>query len=155
MNGYPGTGSVETVTPTLTANQSEDRRASAEDCSLVPAFLRIAEIAALDANWDGEGADAPSAHAIALANVLIEDVAERYERIAGTRCAPLTSSPINNGGIQVEWRRGADRIEVEIAPDGVFSVLVISRADHATDYRENPEASLSAAVDDTVRFLAR
>src|SRR6266508_1457519 len=101
MNGYPGTSAVETVTSALTANQAEGRLASTDDCSLVPAFLRIAEIAALDANWDGEGADAPSARAIGLANLLIEGVAERYERVAGKRCAPLTSSPINNGGLQV------------------------------------------------------
>lgn len=93
--------------------------------SLQPALLRIRirEIADLPANWDGAGAVAPSAVAIAQACVLIDAVAQMEDERTGGRRSPFTSAPIADGGLQAEWMGDNARIDVQIAPDGTLGYM--------------------------------
>jgi hypothetical protein len=60
-------------------------------------------MAKLSPNWDGEGADPPTAEAVAAACFLIEAVAEHRQQQGGVGILPETSSPIPDGGLLIEW----------------------------------------------------
>src|SRR5262245_32260416 len=72
--------------------------------SLLPALARIVEMAKLPANRDGEDADPPTASAVAAACYLIAAVAERQPRRSSGSVLPAMSSPIPDGGLQLEWK---------------------------------------------------
>lgn len=108
--------------------------------SLLPAFDRIAEMAKLPANWDREDADPPTGSAVGAAAYLIEAVAEALHRLRGERVAPETSSPIPDGGLQVEWEGHNARIDVQINPDGSYGYLVKWDSGRDAKYEEADEA---------------
>ncbi len=122
--------------------------------SLRPALRRIAEFASLPADWDAEGADPLAARAVAEACLLIEAVAERQEQRTGIRQAPWTSSPLPDGGVQVEWLGRSARVDVEIAPDGTFAYMVKRGSGANAEYEEAPEVERNALLDVIARALA-
>lgn len=122
------------------------RTAVAPDPSLLPARQRIAEIARLEQNWDGEDGDPPTAAAVAAACFLIEALAERREREGRAGIPPTTSSPIPDGGMQVEWRGPAARIDVQANPDGSYGYLVKWGAGPTARYDETDTAPLDTLL---------
>ena len=121
--------------------------------SLLPALSRIVEMATLPLDWDREGADSPTAEAVAAACFLIEAVAERRQRQGGVGILPATASPIPDGGVQIEWRAPAARIDVQANPDGSFGYLAIWGTGSAARYDEADTASLEAVLDLVDRVL--
>jgi len=114
--------------------------------SLLPALKRLVEIADLPADWDAEGADPPSAKAVAAASYLIEAAADDQERRARGRIAPTTSSPIPDGGLQLEWQGPGARIDVQANPDGSYGYLVKWGRDDSARYEEADEAPLDIVL---------
>lgn len=110
--------------------------------TLLPAFDRIAEMAKLPPNWDREDADPPTPRAVGRACYLIEAVAEAQERRGFGRVAPSTSSPIPDGGLQIEWEGPNARIDVQVGPDGSYGYLVTWGLDREATYEEADEAPL-------------
>jgi hypothetical protein len=92
--------------------------------SLLPALSRIVVMANLSPNWDGEDAEPPTAEAVAAACFLIEAVADHRQREGHNGVPPTTSSPIPDGGLQIEWRGPTARIDVQANPDGSLGYLV-------------------------------
>lgn len=122
------------------------RTAIAPNPSLLPALQRIAEIARLEQNWDGEDANPPTAEAVAAACFLIEALAERRERVDRAGIPPTTSSPIPDGGLQVEWRGPAARIDVQANPDGSYGYLVKRGTGPTARYEETDTAPLEMVL---------
>lgn len=125
-----------------------------ESASLLTAFDRIAEMARLPADWDREGAEAPTASAVAATCVLIEAVAADQERRGGRRLAPTTSSPIPDGGLQVEWEGPSARIDVQANRDGSYGFLVDWGAAAARRYQEADDVPRETLVGLISRVLA-
>jgi hypothetical protein len=122
------------------------RTADSPTPSLLPALSRIVEMAKLSPNWDGEDAEPPTAEAVAAACFLIEAVAERRLQQGDVVIPPATSSPIPDGGLQIEWRGPAARIDVQANPDGSFGYLVKWSTGSTARYEETDAASLEAVL---------
>jgi hypothetical protein len=114
--------------------------------SLLPALSRIVEMAKLAANWDGEDGAPPTAEAVAAACFLIEAAAEHRQRQGHVGVPPTTSSPIPDGGLQIEWRGATSRIDVQANPDGSLGYLVKWGSDAAASYEEANSASLETVL---------
>ena len=114
--------------------------------SLLPALSRIVEMAKLSPNWDGEDADPPTAEAVAAAYFLIEAVAERRQQQGHAGSPPLTSSPIPDGGLQIEWRGPTGRIDVQANADGSLGYLVKWDSGSAARCKEADAVSLEAVL---------
>lgn len=111
---------------------------------LLPAIARIAGFAELPRNWDADDADPITARAIARAVDLIlrAGSAPPAAPDRGPRLAiPVTSAPLPNGGIQLEWSNGADRIEVQISPFGTLGYLMKWGSGAGARYVEADDAS--------------
>lgn len=114
--------------------------------SLLPAFSRIREMATLPANWDSEGADPPTPSAVASALYLIQAIAERRRQHAFGLVQPVTSSPIPDGGLQVEWKGQDARIDVQANPDGSYGFLVKWGAGSEARYEEADEEPIESLI---------
>ena len=125
-----------------------------QQTSLVPAFERLTRIAALAPNWDAHGALPPTPVAVATASLLIEAVAEEQERAAGARVAPETSAPIPDGGLQVEWAGRLERIEVQIAPDGMLGYLIVRGSGADAEFDEADNVPFARVVEAVTHVLA-
>lgn len=111
---------------------------------LKPAIARIAEFAELPRDWDADDADPITARAIARAVDLVlragsapKAARERIPRLA----IPVTSAPLPDGGIQVEWSNGTDRIDVQISPVGGLGYLMKWGSGRDVRYEEADNAS--------------
>jgi hypothetical protein len=123
--------------------------------AVVAALDRIAEMAKLPANWDREDADPPTALAVAGACSSIEAVAEAQARRGRGCVAPATSSPIPDGGLQVEWEGPNARIDVQVSPDGTYGDPVMWGSDGDAGYEEADEAApdeVLALIDRVLAF---
>ena len=85
------------------------------------ALARLDELAAMHDDWDGEGALAPTAAALAAAR----QVLERLEGMAIRPIRPVPSSPEPHrvapgpcGEVVLEWEIGGIYLECECAEDG-------------------------------------
>ena len=114
--------------------------------SLLPALSRIVQMAKLAENWDSEGGDPPTAEAVAAACFLIEAVAEHRQQQGHVGIPPTTSSPIPDGGLQIEWRGPTAGIDVQTNPDGSYGYLVKWDSGSAARYEEADTASLETVL---------
>ena len=123
-----------------------DNRPLSATASLLPAAQRIAEISGLGANWDDEGASAPSALAYSKAFELLLRL-EASDRSTGHVAPPITSAPIADGGLQIEWEGPQARIEIQAAPDGTFGYLIVKGGPGAREYEEADDLDVLQMVD--------
>lgn len=86
---------------------------------LAPARARLAEFATYEEDWDSYGAAPIAPAAITTASYLMHRVLQRTGR------APFFVGPIPYGGIEVEYRGGERRIDVDVRPDETFDVLLV------------------------------
>jgi hypothetical protein len=84
---------------------------------------RLAELAALEADWDSYGAYPPTPAALDGARQFLTHVEELYWRTAGERTRPTSISPLPSGGIELEWRKPEELIAVDIGADGRWGYL--------------------------------
>jgi len=131
------------VTPSVAVSPTSG---TATIAGIEPALTRIAEMAHIPANWDGAGAVPPTGPAVAEACRLIVALAEREHQTVGRWIVPLTSSPIADGGLQVEWGGPDARIEVQCAPDGSFGYLIVRGTGGAADYEEADDVAFETVV---------
>ena len=112
--------------------------------SIGPSIRRIDEFVHLPLGWDGDDADPITALAVSSAAVLVTSVADRCWHIRGV--APITSSPLPDGGLQLEWVGNEARIEVEVGPEGAYGyVLIRGKGPNAT-YEECDNVELNVLV---------
>jgi hypothetical protein len=144
----------------LSAGRGIEERPMAVECaadpesSLIPAFSRIREMAKLPTNWDREGAKPPTPSAVAAALYLIEAFAERRRQQGHEPVPPATSSPIPDGGLQLEWKGPRARIDVQANPAGSYGFLVKWGSGSSATYEEADEAPLESVLSLIDRVLA-
>jgi hypothetical protein len=88
-----------------------------EDASFTARLGKLRELEKLEDNWDSYGGRAPSPKAVAIGEALVRDVYQRTGVVA------YNVAPLADGGVQIEWRKQARAIEVEIGPEGDLSYL--------------------------------
>ena len=104
---------------------------------------RVAELAALPGNWDGEGAIPPTPVAIEETTQLIDTIVGRLGMAAGRAAVPWTIGPAHFGGLMPEWRGPGGELEVLVGPMGEVSYLWITFDDGEEDYvnGQNPSTN--------------
>jgi hypothetical protein len=122
--------------------------------SLLSVFERIRELAELPSNWDAEDADPPTGMAVAAACYLILAATSSQERLDHSIVVPITSSPIPDGGLQIEWEGPNGRIDVQTNPDGSYGYLVKWNEGRHARYEETDQAELETILALIVRVLA-
>ena len=97
------------------AHQSKPQRPHSTDAQWLHVEKRLAELEALPADWNDDGAPPIAALALALTRQLL---ALRPPLI---RLGELFPSP--EGGVLVEYVRGAWDLTVEVSPDGTVEIF--------------------------------
>jgi hypothetical protein len=118
---------------------------------LRPALKKLAQIEALEPDWDSYGGSPPSARSLAMAQAIMLRVVTQF----GKRGVPAEVMPIADGGVQLEWQGRAGALALNAAPDGSWSYLLIERGPDGRTFTEQYGLSDAEAEALTVAFLAR
>lgn len=108
---------------------------------------RVNNLAHLGPNWDSYGSEPPTAEARSKATDLIWDVVRESFGRADLTAIPFAVAPLSGGGVQLEWRRGNNSIEVEVDPLGNNFGYLLSRQNQGNrefDERDNVQESDAA-----------
>jgi hypothetical protein len=87
-----------------------------EPAWLYPALSRFQYLSRLDENWDTYGGSPLSDDAIYTALSIIA-------RLLRDESAPPAIVPTSEGGVQLEWHRAGDELEIRVAPSGAISAF--------------------------------
>lgn len=112
-----------------------------------PVLERLAELQALEQDWDTYGALPLTPIALSRADVMMRAVLELYGGALGERVAPYTIMPIVDGGIALEWRGSNADINLDIGPSGALSYLLIERGEEGRTFEEKYDVSDQHALD--------
>ena len=82
-----------------------------EPAWLTPVRQGFARVAALEDNWDGEGARR-------IAPAMLERALKSLEQLLPRHAFPPNIVPTHQAGIQFEWHRSGKDLEIELAPSG-------------------------------------
>jgi hypothetical protein len=80
---------------------------------LRPALKKLADLEALEQDWDSYGALRPSAPSLTIARSIMLRMVKRF----GERGIPGEVMPIADGGVQLEWQGGSGTLALNVAPD--------------------------------------
>lgn len=114
--------------------------------SFPAAEARLDALTKLAPDWDTHGAQPIALRAITAARELLRAVAA-HPRTA--HAEPSFVAPVPYGGVQLEWRKGGQEIEVEAAPDGSLAYLSIDGAGCCRAYGETDTGN----VDEVLRRI--
>ena len=106
---------------------------------LRPTLKRLAQLEALEADWDTYGALPLTSTALARADVMVRKVVDLYRVALGERVAPYTVMPIADGGVSIEWRGPSANLELDIGPSGELSYLLITQGDDGRQFDEGTD----------------
>jgi hypothetical protein len=87
-----------------------------EPAWLYPALSRFQLLSRLDENWDTYGGSPLSDEAIYTALAIIA-------RLLRDESVPPAIVPTSEGGVQLEWQRAGDELEIRVAPSGEISAF--------------------------------
>ena len=122
---------------------------------LEPAQQRLAELARLEADWDSYGAEPVSDTAIWKVRLLLKSVEETLGGAAHEEMRPYAIAPVADGGVQVEWRRAGETLEVEAAPVGHLGYLYVRGEGDNRTFVERDNVPLSEVLDLLNQLLVR
>jgi hypothetical protein len=114
---------------------------------LEPVFERLEDLSKLELDWDACGGEPPSPRAVATAARLIVAVIDRLGIRAGDRALPFEIMPIVDGGLQVEWRGAAGKVQLNVGPDSAISFLHVVGRGRDRRSVEGDDLPLSSAVE--------
>jgi hypothetical protein len=120
---------------------------------LLPTLKRLAQLEALEPDWDTYGALPMTGTALAFADATVRKVVDLYGAALGERVAPYTVMPIADGGVSIEWRGPSANLELDIGPSGVLSYLLIEQRDGGQQFEEASDLSDRQALDLVRRVL--
>ena len=114
--------------PTAVVQTVNDRWVESIPVSLAPLWYReLAEIAALEENWDGYGSPRVNPAALEMASRVLAEAQQL------SMPAPIIA-PVSGGGINIEWSVSGRELEVEVLPGGQVEYLM-SEGDESWDGR--------------------
>jgi hypothetical protein len=120
-----------------------------ENAGLAEALRRLDEIAHIERNWDSYDSESPTAEAVSLGRELVQ----RVYKLASDSAVPFSIAPLSGRGVQIEWRRGLNAIEVEIDNRGKLGYLLIRETDQGRAFEERddvPDDQLLALISSVV-----
>ena len=111
---------------------------------VLKAMSKIEKIAALEPNWDGEGALAANPAAMAKALRLITAVSA----MSRTQRAPIVDAVITpEGGFLVEWDSSHRVVQIQIHPDGTMDAIFADDPDsYESQWNEISNVAFRVAV---------
>jgi hypothetical protein len=112
-----------------------------------PVLERLAELQALEADWDTYGALPLTPTALGRADTIMRAVLDLYGDTFGDRIAPYTVMPIVDGGVALEWRGSKADFNLDIGPTGDLSYLLIERGADGRTFEEKYDVSDQHALD--------
>ncbi len=119
---------------------------------------RLAELAALDADWDADmfcqHSDPSSPHYLPSSGPVQQTTLTHARMLIGAvghepySIMPISASPDSGAWVMVEWHGPLDHISIEVGPDGVDSWLLIVGANDQPTRRfyESKHAELAEMV---------
>ena len=120
--------------------RDSDASIDTDDTTEMPPWLmdvlpRLAELAALQENWDSYGSPPPSPKLIGEALAIVQ----RAERLLGySQASPMPTPsivPLSGGGIQIEWQTPVQELELEFFEERCPAALAVNIATGAsTEY---------------------
>jgi hypothetical protein len=121
MAGSPGQQRPRFCISDLSIAEAVERR-TVEAAASLPVQLRdrISELAALEPNWDGEGAKAVKPHVLADVVETLKRLSQRTDEFREPFLAPTF-----DGFVQMEWREGARDLEIEATEKGWSAVGIM------------------------------
>ncbi len=127
----------------------EDARAEAQSSPgwLVDARKRLAWLASLPHNWDGEGGSSPQPQALRSAQRVL-DAVESYQELS-----PVHIGPSSSGGLGLEWRHENRDLDLDVSPDGSIEYLKSTKVGSCFDMDDMEEGQISPADLGEVRLL--
>lgn len=114
---------------------------------LRPTLKRLAQLEALEPDWDSYGALPLTSIALARADALVRKVVDVYGESVGGRAAPYTVMPIADGGVSIEWRGVGADLELDIGPSGGLSYLLITKGDGGRQFDEGSDLPEDQVLD--------
>jgi hypothetical protein len=125
--------------------------------AIYPSYLhavlqRLELLKSLPNNWNSYGAVEISATAISTAKKVLLSLKDRFSSIIdknGVRAEeiePSAVSPLDDGGVQLEWRGTKYEVEIEIAPTGAIGFLLIEGAGASRKFIEGNEITFKRAI---------
>ena len=133
--------------------QDKDASIDTDDTTEMPPWLmdvlpRLAELDALEENWDSYGSPPPSPKLIGDALAIVQ----RAERLLGySQASPMPTPnvvPLSGGGIQIEWQTPVRELELEFSEGRLPVALAVDIATGKTS-----EGAFDAGDCDTVSKL--
>lgn len=118
---------------------------------LRPALQRLAQLEALEHDWDSYGGLPPCARSLTMAQAIMLRMAKRF----GEHAVPAEVMPIADGGIQLEWQGRSGALVLNAAPDGSWSYLLIERGPDGRTFDERYGLKDVEAEDVIVSLLDR
>lgn len=140
------------VSPEAT-QKTKPRQKTSPQVSLAPIFERLKELAQLKVDWDSYGAEPVSSVALVAAFELLDAVKERLCRKV-REPLPQFIAPLADGGLQLEWSRQQDDIEVEIDPNGDLGYVLIEGQGTNRKFKEQHQVSLNEVLNLLSQFLS-
>ena len=111
---------------------------------LLRSYQRLAELAALQEDWDSYGALPISEKALDGARRLLSRVCRELPSAADA--SPFALAPLANGGVQIEWRGAHGALELEVDPKGRLSGLLVGDHETGRSYEERSRLSMTVAT---------
>lgn len=112
-----------------------------EPAWLYPALSRLQHLSRLGDNWDSYGGRPPADEAVFTALAVIA-------RVLRDESTPPAMVPTSEGGVQLEWNREGEELEIRVMPDGAISAFRFN--ERAGEGNELDHVTLS----DLTRLLA-
>jgi hypothetical protein len=112
---------------------------------------RIEALKSLPENWNSYGASSISPTAISMAKALLCKLQNRFfsmteDRYLEEEIIPQAISPIDDGGIQLDWYGTRFEIEIEIGPTGSLGYLFIEGSGANRTFDEGDNISVETAM---------
>lgn len=114
---------------------------------LRPTLKRLAQLKALEPDWDTYGALPLTSTALTRADAMVRKVVDQHSATVGEREAPYTVMPIADGGISIEWRGSGPDLELDIGPNGELSYLLIIQGEDGRQFEEGTDLAEQQALD--------
>jgi hypothetical protein len=121
---------------------------------LLPTRQRLDELAALEDDWDSYGGFPPALPALTAADAFIRVAMRDYGTDSSGAAIPFSVMPIADGGVGIEWRRAEIQFNLDIAPDGSLSYLLVTATTNGPVYEEQDGISRERALELIGRVIA-
>ena len=109
--------------------------------STLPILRKLMQLTKLGADWDSYGAKPITPTAIDVAQRVVKRGVDRFGQLVFEQALPYAVVPSPDGGVQLEWLSGDREFDLDIAPDGGQSYLLVEGEGAARRYIEGEIAS--------------